>query len=432
MINAQQIYNYCRELNLTGISLNKDITEECKEPFHHLFELADKLKPIDIGGERRFLWVKANRGSFEEYCKYHKDSFTYYQGGEKSGPDVDAMKKAWPVVYPDEEEWFGLMLVEVEGNRAIFLNNRMIIDVPAIKENKEEWDDYHRFCQGKLDVRPLLAWMESEIKNCMKELEAGTYMTRIKETLPYRYREGEILCKRYWEFYPEQRERTYGELLPDEQERFLIWYEKNKDRNPGLETFTSRDYFNACRVYYEITGKLKEEDSEKTSRELYLKYSDGRDGHLRDLEEDSAKAFAEWLEKGYYEHHVWELDYAHKWLRVHKRDGKYNLTLTYYDDFEVSELLPVVLAMAERGLPMDASAYSGTVRKIKGEGYLTVASPLFSSNWWEVNANPFFNNRDERLKYDERRCLRVPVPDEILKEVKWYDLPEVSIKDSNG
>ena len=78
-MNAQKIYTYMKEINLTGISLHKDITPECVEPFHKLFDTMRVLEPIDLWrqGEDRFLWIKAPRGSYEEFCESHRSSYIY-------------------------------------------------------------------------------------------------------------------------------------------------------------------------------------------------------------------------------------------------------------------------------------------------------------------------------------------------------------------
>jgi len=70
-----------------------------------------------------------------------------------------------------------------------------------------------------------------------------------------------------------------------------------KPANTELPSMTAKGYFNYCKIAY-IAGKRKSDviDKSLSGREMYIRYADGRHEGLLDIDEDSEREFAGWLD----------------------------------------------------------------------------------------------------------------------------------------
>ncbi len=70
-----------------------------------------------------------------------------------------------------------------------------------------------------------------------------------------------------------------------------------RSENTEVPTMTASDYFSYCRIAY-LAGKRKGEevDESLSGREMYMRYADGRDEGLLDVDETSGQEFADWID----------------------------------------------------------------------------------------------------------------------------------------
>lgn len=278
-----------------------------------------------------------------------------------------------------------------------------------------------------IDICPLLKWMMEETQKAIAMLREGTYMDYVRANISPECKCGQIDCKTYWSFVPEAKIQKFGQIDPESERMFLTWVDLHSEDEVGVDRFTSGDYFRACKEYYEVTGKLKESDMGKTPKELYQKYSDGRDGGLCELNEESAEEFDRWLTEGHYEHHVWELDYAHIWLQVDKDNGKYYLKLYYHGDSKAFTEIKVVIALVKRGLPISAHFYKNLAKKLKGVGFIAVVAEVANYDNWI----PLEKRRIRDPQLIDSVVLPRPAPDGLVESIDWSDIPDVRLKNND-
>lgn len=368
------------------------ITEESKHMVNKLFEVIRVLEPYRVLKDYReecFLWVRSSDGI-----------------------------------------WYGLKFSRVfrgeDKGVALFLsvNRGLIVRLlpEGVKSDAPFW-----IPQDPTDICPLLEWMLEKSESAINLLREGTYMDYVRDSITPECREGRIDCKTYWSFVPEAKARQFGPIDPDIEREFITWVDEHSDDEFGVDKFTSGDYFRACREYYEVTGNLKESDEGKTPKELYKRYSDGRYDRLCELDEDSPEEFDRWLTEGHYEHHTWELDYAHIWLAVEKENGNYYLSLSYYGDYDVHTQIEVIMKLVNRGLPIPARIYKDLVRKLKGDGLIKIVSRLADYEKWLPVDEWRRKREDEYSQLIDTVLLPQPTPDGLVKAITWSDIPAVRL-----
>ncbi len=430
-MNAMQIWMYRKMLNPYSMGFDYYPLEENMKQIVKLFDEIKAVKPIketETWGEKEyFFWISAPKGSYSEFSKVFIGHYTYYRLG-KEYVDREKMKAEWPLRYPFRREWYGLRLVMGTGSKdsgkphyGIWLNGTCLAAVPRDEDTAHH---YNRYAKGEMDIAPLLDWITQEVQKAVKLLENGRYMEYVDSHFPLRYREGSISRKKYWKYVPSDIKRSFGNIDPKTKKEFLKWVKEHKNDQPAVENFTSGDYFRACKIYYEIKGLIGEDEGNLTPRELYLRHSDGRCGRLTDLDVDSATEFADWLRSGTYEHHAFEIDYADKWLRPCEKDGKFDLSLTYYLDEENAELISNVMELVKRGVPIGARHFTTLAEKISGCGKYNIVSPCYDSKRW-LSHEELLRRAKQKEPPSENRRLSYDAPEELVKQIKWKPLPKV-------
>ena len=294
----------------------------------------------------------------------------------------------------------------------------------------EDTAHHYRYAKGEMNIDPLLDWITEEVQKSVKLLEQGHYMEYVESHFPLRYREGSISRRNYWKYVPSDIKRSFGNLDLKVKKEFLKWVKEHQDDQPTVENFTSGDYFRTSKIYYEIKGLIREDERNLTPRELYLRHSDGRCGKLTDLDIDSATEFADWLRNGSYEHHAFEIDYAHKWLRPCEKDGKIDFSLTYYLDEENAELIADVMKMVNRGVPMGARHFTYLAKEISGCGKYNIVPPCYDSKRW-LSHEELLKRIEKKEPLSENRRLPYDAPEELVDKIKWKPLPKVEMKKTN-
>ena len=66
-----------------------------------------------------------------------------------------------------------------------------------------------------INLEAFVRWLTRKVRECITDIQSGTYNERVRKELPAHLRFGTISCKNYWDIYPE--EKKYYER----------WLEKN-------------------------------------------------------------------------------------------------------------------------------------------------------------------------------------------------------------
>ena len=93
--------------------------KETNEAIDKVFEQLHLIAPCG-DDERREIWLKAERGSAEDYDDYE------YLKDEEIVDTYEDFLRMWKEEYPDEVNWFHLVTIERDDYRAIFLRRELI------------------------------------------------------------------------------------------------------------------------------------------------------------------------------------------------------------------------------------------------------------------------------------------------------------------
>ena len=379
-MNAQQIFKIINKINMFG-SLEPDfgMLPENQRLLDEIYDLARQIKPCNKYWEDRKLWLWADKGTYEEFFDTFSSLFTKvplkdlfnsietHVGGfsinnetlNRNGwIDHDEMKEKWTKFFPDDIVWFQLYLNEVNDSRGLLrglflgsvFGNRLIIDTKNIR---------HR----KMDMSPLLEWIIEAEKKSIEMIKDGTYNDFIARNLPYEHRSGVTKLSTYWKHVPEDRERLFGKIDPDELKQFLAW---DKGEDVGWRQMTANDYFRICDSLYDLLGykekcPIERKDGSNqpiTPKEYFMMYAWALHYHtskaLLELDGDSAEAFKELVASEFTDPHTWDAGMSHDVLLVPKLIGE-KIYINLYLDHEITEydqLIHLLLELRRQGFPV--------------------------------------------------------------------------------
>ena len=371
-LNAQQIYSYTNPIHILQDVFY--ITEETEDAIEELLSEIRHISPINKCRDLDdyFIWFKTNRGTYDEFVKVFEGRYIY-----NGILDNEKMLDGWKKIFPDEEVWFGLKVYDYPKSKALFLNHKRFY----ARSNNTLPLRSGMYKNAESDMAPLMRYLVNEVKNVNVMLQEGIYMDYIENNLPLRYREGYITHKDFWKYCPEDFEYTFGKSNPEEIKEFLMWVDKYGMFMQKNKTYTTGEYFEACEKYYEIKGKITEEYRFMTPKELYARFSDGRDSNIMKIDENSPEEFEKWFSQRP-DRHTWELDAQSNYLQVYKEQGTYDLCLTYYNSGTEGVLIGDILKLVRAGVPMGSRHYTKLAQKFLGNQEIQILSPIFESSAW--------------------------------------------------
>jgi hypothetical protein len=291
----------------------------------------------------RELWFTAERGTIEDFGDFEE---MLADGDVESREEFESW---WHDEFPREVEWYNFSAVEDEeiGYRGILVGNRLVIV-----------DDKRKPRYFPYDISEFTEWILDSVKNCISELENGTYNKRVAEGLPPQHRTGTILRKHLWDVFPESRESFFKDLSQAEVDEFVRYAAEQEDEPQKLKTridkMTANDFYSYCALGYAAN---KYEGTDWPLRQQYERHADGRDDGLGEIDPDSADAFHDWLcNCEFHGGHPWEVcrggNSTHVSLYVSHDDGGYYLSVAGDAWNRTVESVKFYLALRNAGLPV--------------------------------------------------------------------------------
>lgn len=298
---APQIDNIIDSYGKRGQN-NNHYTENSTILMNKVIEEMKKLTPISDNGCRE-LWLEVDRGSIDAFgdCEEYKD---YYEVD-----NFEDYKKIWIENYPKETYWYRLRTIEIKDNgyKAIDINFHRLYETSSYSEKGFEYD-----------ICNFAQWLYDAVKDCIKQIEEGTYMDYVENNLDVVHRTGTILRKELWEIYPEDKTEFFDGLTENDISDFISLVEKQK-KEKYLPSMTVNDFYQYCSIGYKAMGY---DVGEMSPKEQYYRFADGRDDRLGEIDGDSPQAFADWLNDNSRCGHPWEVcrggNSTHISLYVHK------------------------------------------------------------------------------------------------------------------
>ena len=412
---APELMDYKRILtssngwNGTAVSSEKE-----KALLDELYKVLSPIKPMGRDENKRF-WIRLDRGAADDYWSYDE---MLSEGDVKDRADFE---ERFLSCYPDDECWFPIETMEWNGYRSVFLQYRCILEY-------EPKDDVLRQSNKPCgdDVEVVLSFLIEKAKEVISLLKDGSYNEYIEKNLPLKYRHGYIESKCYYKAFPEVKERILSGLKADEIDAFREAIELGewlKDEIGRLSGMTAGLYYDVAAACYEdIGGEYKRLSS---SKEMYMRYADGRDNNLTEIDEHSEKAYLEW-HKETHDGHAWEIISGHTDTMLHlytvKDDGGWYFAVS--GRLRIMETVRTFLTVRKLGYPVTIYEPERTLRaclatdkfEIVPEGILPFGSSRLPDGEFVMHR---FNL--DREDYKDNRI--------ILDNIKWYDLEKVYMKE---
>ena len=368
-----------------------------------LFSILEMIKPMD---DKKGIWFKVERGCAD-------DSWSYDEMLEEgSVKDREDFKSMFLSCYPDKEYWFPLQILEYRGYRAVFLQYQCILEY----EEQEE-----RACQsGKArdDAEIMLEFLIDKARECITLLRDGKYNDYIEKNLPLKYRHGYIETKYFYAAYPDAKENMLDGLRDDEIKEFNAVISRGdwkEDRIGRLSAMTASLYFDVVSACYEaIGGRFKRLSS---SKETYMRFADGRDNNLAEIDENSEEAYAKWHEETH-DGHAWEIISGHTDTMLHlytiKDDGGWYFAVS--GTLRIMETVRTFLTVRRLGYPVTIYAPDRILKaclaedkfEIVPEGVLPFGTSTLADGEFVMHSI----NLDE--EYESNKI--------IMDNIKWYEL----------
>lgn len=372
-----------------------------KDKLNKLYDLLDKIKPLS-DDEYKVLYFSTKKGSIQEYGNYEElkafgDVSSYQEFVDNFNSD-----------YPDEIYWYKMISTRYENYRMISINSKMIIYADMDNEND---------CFENYQLQELLDFLINKVNDCIKELEKGTYNNYIKENYSYKNRFGVIKRSKYWELYPDIKKKLLNEISQEEIDNFMAKAsDKTEDR---IKDMTSGKYFECVGLVYKYLGY---EIGNLTDKELYLKYADGRDDGLREIDEDSSALFDKWYnDDNRFGGHPWEIIRGHSFARVNLQVGHdekgYYLSLDGNVILRKIEIAKIFNVLNEKNIPVQIYGVDVIKKAFKGEDYVGIVP----DNIMPIVCGGYFK------KYSPVEFIHCE-DDKMLKYVEWEPLEEIELR----
>ncbi len=281
--------------------------------FTSIFDILAPLAPLKKNNEAKAIWIRVPRGTINDYTSFEE---------MKEWEEVETYeeyKNRWHEDYPEEYSWYELVAVKsFDRNNSlryygISLGNESVIS--SSTEDRAFFGNEGYYPEEA--IVKLCSLIIPAVRESIALLQAGSYNDIVEKELPYQFRVGVIKRKKLWEYEPESRECAYDGLSEEAVREFkkLIDSGVNDESRIGrIKDFTANDFFRACKIGYEASGK---DCTGLSLPDLYVHYADGRDegltgqGHGLNagpgIDFDSPAAWDEWYFGKRGGGHPWEV-----------------------------------------------------------------------------------------------------------------------------
>ena len=351
------------------------LTTNTLKVMDEVFEMLGQIEKIN--DEAWFLWLHAERGTFEEYKKSkHYDT------------NFDT-EKVFFEYYPNEIVW--IPLLAIKNKYAMLLR---IGRLSLTHDTKPYCQD--SFCN---DYVAVLKWVKTAIKTSIKELENGTYNENVRNNLPYEQRYGTLSRKLFWQYYPQDRSYSLEGLTDNEIKEFLSILENEPDdyipSNP-INSMTFNKYFAIAYECFKSLG-LKITDNVFETFESYGEDFGGRIFYKINL--DSEVDFDDvYLErKGGEGGHPWGILRGSSRTRLmlypHKTAGGYIFRFSGNPNWSICKIVKCYTTLKKMNVPACFCGKAETIEYLKEEdlvGFVPeTRMPVYCQSEFDEKVNDF-------------------------------------------
>lgn len=411
-LKIPQIYNYLHWLenvryNQLGYSFSYD-----SKSYALLEELFSLLAQIEPSGKNNVwnLWVKADRGSIDDFGSYEE----WLENGEVE--NYTEFEQLWKDECPNETEWFHFQAIyekEIDYH-AVFVGHKFVIE----QDNRKKKGTEH-------DISEFVQWLVDSVKDIIAELKCGTYNSTIRNELPFWHRIGTLQRKYEWEVYPEQRSVLMGHMTEADLNEFLKYAHSDLRTNElRLTHMTANDFYNLCSLGYQACGY---DTADKSPREQYSRYADGRDDGLGEIDARSPEEFDAWYHNSScFGGHPWEVcrggNSTHIDLFIRKDSHGWYLQVAGSSWTRCAEAALFFLALYRVGIPV--CIYQAELLKARFRGEEKIG--IVPSGVFPAYCHSYFSGEDVidfmHLPDDDNEMSK------LLPHCVWQPIEEIMLK----
>ena len=382
-------------------TLNPDgCSNKVKQKLEELYELLNKIEPLS-DDEYRVLYFSAEKGSIDNYDYYINEK-------DEEDFDYEECENWFNEQYSEDIKWYRMISSRYKNFFTISLNSKVVINTDLDKEENSFIEE---------DLLGLINFLIVKAKNCLEMLENGTYNDYINKNYSNKNRFGVIKRKDYWEAYPESKESLLENISQEEIDDFIKNASEKTDNR--IENMTSGKYFECVKLAYQANNYKIEG---LTDKELYLKYADGRDEGLCDLDPNDSNQFDNWYNtESRFGGHPWEIMPGHSFARVNlciSHDDKgYYLALDGSRVLRNIEIAKMYLIFKKYNIPIEIYNIDAIKRSLEGIDYIGIVpqeiTPYYCEGYFKVSHPVEFTHMED---------------DKILNYIKWEPLEEIELK----
>ena len=354
---------------------SENTTEETYAALDGLFEKLSILKNMtdEKGDTNYFLDIRLPRGEAEDEMSF-EDAKEYYEIKTKKQYYAN-FKKEWREKWYWFELFFFRRYTDNKTYYLIYLNNRQMISI--VKNGDPRMDKVSAY---PMDYTELVNYFSLAIDETLEMIKNGTYKAFMEKNFPYYRRQGIIKLKDYWKLYPKV-EQYHKSLYKDiDVDDFINTVSNNFSEKSAtrFDSFTAKQYYDLCQIVFEAAGKKI--DKEKTSKQNFYDFADGRTQGLKDIDENSPEEFEKWYKEteGFFDH-TFEIFRGRSFYRgdlyIEKtQNGKYFLQFNATDFFTQIDIIKGFMALKKLGIICYMYYAELYVNRIKGESMLVLNS----------------------------------------------------------
>jgi hypothetical protein len=275
-----------------------------------------------------------------------------------------------------------------------------------------------------VDNSTLATWLTNAVDKAIEMLRVNTYNQSVGDNLPFNERLGKIKRTDYWSIYPEFRQDYFSAIDPNGIQEFLDYVSNQPEGKPAtrIPQLTARFFFDCCEIGY--TANNYEISPEFSAKQLYVKYADGRDDGLLELDEGSAEAFLDWYhDRKNHGGHPWEVcrggNSTHISLYVNQDDEGWYMSLAGSSCGRSVETIKFYLALAKQNISISLRDSVGIVARLTEADYIGIVPeeiiPRYCGGLFpDTRILDFIN-----FPHDDT--------DKVIAATEWYPIPKVKL-----
>ncbi|MCF6332801.1 MAG: hypothetical protein L3J11_05905 [Draconibacterium sp.] len=412
---APEIDKLIKYLSVDGIPPTPEIYMNLNK-LYHVFSVVKPGKNDDY----RSIWFEVERGPISAFDNYRD---------LKACGEVESMEEfeeLWKSYYPDKIKWYKFQTSKYQSELFFYFNSKLICRINKRKipeeNNHPGYDIYNR----------LIKWLLIRIANEVEKLkkDARVYNNYISKNLSYQKRVGRIKRYVFWNILGEETRRLDINLGAENIKKLRSILNQISDNNqPGLDEMTANKFYAMCKMAYDANNYFKNESTQLTPKEKYLRMADMRDAGLKDIDGDSPQAFSEWYQSGRtLGAHPWEIcrggNSTHISLFISDYEGEWKVRLAGSSIVRVEETVRIALELNKNNIPLQLSNAKEIYNMVTGNDYIGIVPDYVTPRY----CHSFFPSEDNIIHF-MNLGFDLKINDEIVKESDWYPIEPVGLSE---